>query len=98
MTTVASSTRMPPTGAQSGVPILQGRALPKTYSRGLLNRRQTFSLRANFSVPKAEIVGVMGPNGSGKTTLFELLSGSNAPTSGQVLCAGHDIHRVKYRQ
>jgi ABC-type multidrug transport system ATPase subunit len=37
----------------------------------------------------------MGPNGSGKTTLFELITGSNTPTAGRVLCAGQDIHRVK---
>jgi ABC-type multidrug transport system ATPase subunit len=40
----------------------------------------------------------MGPNGSGKTTLFELLSGSNIPTSGRVVCGGQDVHRVKYRE
>lgn len=87
-----------PIDVGAGAPLLQVRALTKTYSRGLVNRRQTFSLRADFSVPRAEIVGVMGPNGSGKTTLFELLAGSNIPTSGQVLCGGQDIHRVKYRQ
>ena len=37
----------------------------------------------------------MGPNGSGKTTLFELITGSNAPSAGRVLCMGKDIHRVK---
>jgi ABC-type multidrug transport system ATPase subunit len=79
-------------------PILEVQALQKIYSRGLWHKQQTFSLRANFSVPEPQIVGVMGPNGSGKTTLFELLSGSNRPTSGKVMCGGQDIHRVKYRQ
>jgi ABC-type multidrug transport system ATPase subunit len=79
-------------------PILQVDSVRKTYSRGLFKKQQTFSLSANFSVNSAEIVGVMGPNGSGKTTLFELLSGSNVPTSGQVLCGGRDIHGVKYRE
>jgi ABC-type branched-subunit amino acid transport system ATPase component len=41
---------------------------------------------------------MMGPNGAGKTTLFELITGSNAPTSGRVLCQGRDIHRTKYDQ
>jgi len=98
MTPLAAQIQPPPTGVATSTPILQVCALTKTYRRGLVNRRTTFSLRADFSVPGAEIIGVMGPNGSGKTTLFELLSGSNVPTSGQVLCAGHDIHRVKYRQ
>jgi ABC-type Na+ transport system ATPase subunit NatA len=72
--------------------------LTKIYTRDFLNRRQTFSLSADFSVVEPQIVGVMGPNGSGKTTLFEMLSGSNIPTSGRVICAGQDVHRVKYRE
>lgn len=79
-------------------PILEVRNLTKTYHRGLLNRKQTFSLQANFSIDRPQIVGVMGPNGAGKTTLFEMLSGSNLPTSGQVLCQGQDVHKVKYHQ
>jgi ABC-type branched-subunit amino acid transport system ATPase component len=38
---------------------------------------------------------MMGPNGSGKTTLFELITGSNLPTAGRVVCAGQDIHDVR---
>ena len=37
-------------------------------------------------VERPAIVGVMGPNGSGKTTLFELITGSNEPTAGRVIC------------
>jgi ABC-type multidrug transport system ATPase subunit len=78
--------------------ILSVENLRKEYSRGLLRRQVTFSLEASLTVEKPEIIGVMGPNGSGKTTLFELMTGSNAPTSGRVLCMGQDIHRVKARQ
>ena len=67
----------------------------KEYRRRL---RPTFRLEASFTVPEPAIVGVMGPNGSGKTTLFELMTGSNAPTSGRVLCLGQDVHRVKARE
>jgi len=72
--------------------------LKKVYTRGFWSRTQTFSVSADFSVAEPQIVGVMGPNGSGKTTLFEMLSGSNIPTSGKVICAGQDVHRVKYRE
>jgi ABC-2 type transport system ATP-binding protein len=72
--------------------------LVKEYRRGALRREVTFRLEASFSVERPEIVGVMGPNGSGKTTLFELITGSNLPTAGRVLCAGQDIHAVKARE
>ena len=78
--------------------ILSVENLTKEYRRGVLRRQVTFSLEASFHVEKPAIVGVMGPNGSGKTTLFELITGSNAPTAGRVLCMGQDIHRVKARQ
>ncbi len=78
--------------------ILQVDRVRKTYSRGLLKRRVTFDLQADFQIEQPAIVGVMGPNGSGKTTLFELITGSNIPTSGQVLCCGQDIHQVRSDQ
>jgi ABC-type multidrug transport system ATPase subunit len=80
-------------------PILRVEHLEKIYRQGLLRGgRRTFGLTADFTIPRPQIVGVMGPNGSGKTTLFELLSGSNLPTSGKVICAGQDIQRVKYQE
>jgi ABC-type Na+ transport system ATPase subunit NatA len=81
-----------------GSPLLVLDRLSKRYTRGLFRRRTTFSLEVDMIFAKAEIVGMMGPNGAGKTTLFEMMTGSNEPTSGRVLCAGQDIHRVKYRQ
>jgi ABC-type branched-subunit amino acid transport system ATPase component len=76
-------------------PILVVDKVSKIYRRGLLPRRQTFSLAADLAFPTSRIVGVIGPNGAGKTTLFELITGNNAPNAGRILVAGRDIHRVK---
>jgi ABC-type Na+ transport system ATPase subunit NatA len=76
--------------------MLRVEGLRKVYTRGLLDRTPTFVLEADFAIEGPAIVGVLGPNGSGKTTLFELITGSNRPTAGRVLCAGQDIHRVRY--
>jgi ABC-type ATPase involved in cell division len=75
--------------------LLSVEKLVKEYSQ---HWKTTFRLEADFRVEKPEIVGVMGPNGSGKTTLFELITGSNVPTAGRVLCMGQDIHAVKARE
>jgi ABC-type branched-subunit amino acid transport system ATPase component len=76
-------------------PILVIDKVRKVYRRGLLARRETFSLSADLAFPLSRIVGVIGPNGAGKTTLFEIITGNNAPTEGQVFVAGRNIHRVK---
>jgi len=79
-------------------PILVVDGLTKVYSTGLLNRREAFRLEADFAIDRPRIVGVMGPNGSGKTTLFEMITGSNRPTSGVIRCCGQNIHAVRYRE
>lgn len=82
----------------SRAPLISLQSLRKVYTSGLIARRQTFRLDADLTIDGPGIVGVVGPNGAGKTTLFEMMTGSNAPTSGRVLVAGTDIHRVKYAE
>jgi ABC-type multidrug transport system ATPase subunit len=77
-------------------PLLHVDAIAKRYTRGIFGRDVTFSLEADFIVDAPAIVGVMGPNGSGKTTLFELITGSNLPSSGRVAILGQDVHHVRY--
>jgi ABC-type multidrug transport system ATPase subunit len=79
-------------------PMLQVRGLQKVYMKGRFSREPSFRLAADFTVGAPGIVGMMGPNGSGKTTLFELITGSNRPSAGQVLVQGQDIHRVRTDQ
>jgi branched-chain amino acid transport system ATP-binding protein len=53
----------------------------------------------SFTLNKGEILGVIGPNGAGKTTLVSLISGTLAPTSGDILFEGRSIvHLPAYRR
>lgn len=44
----------------------------------------------DMQVGAGEVVGLIGPNGAGKTTLFNMLAGSMAPSTGQLVFAGQD--------
>jgi ABC-2 type transport system ATP-binding protein len=79
-------------------PLIALEGIEKVYTRGKIRRKTTFTLAADFSVDQPGIIGVVGPNGAGKTTLFEMMTGSNEPTSGRVLVGGTDIHKVKYKE
>jgi ABC-type branched-subunit amino acid transport system ATPase component len=56
----------------------------KVYTRGRVVRHPTFTLEADLEIDQPSIIGVVGPNGAGKTTLFEMMTGSNTPSSGHV--------------
>jgi len=45
----------------------------------------------SFTLNQGEILGVIGPNGAGKTTLVSLISGTLAPTSGDITFEGRSI-------
>ncbi|WP_027133677.1 ATP-binding cassette domain-containing protein [Geminicoccus roseus] len=77
-------------------PILRLDQVRKVYRKGMFDRTPTFQLQADLVFENSGIIGVVGPNGAGKTTLFEMITGSNTPSSGKVMVAGADIHRVRY--
>jgi len=81
-----------------GAPLLKLEGLVKRYFAPGWPRRETFRLEADLDVNAPQTIGLLGPNGSGKTTLFELITGSNVPTTGRVLVEGRDVHRVRYRE
>ena len=45
----------------------------------------------SFEVPEGEIFGLIGPNGAGKTTTFNMIAGSEKPTSGKITLYDSDI-------
>ncbi len=75
--------------------MLEVKDLKKVYTAALWSRTPTFSISADFTVEEPGIIGLMGPNGSGKTTMFELITGSNTPTAGEVRVQGRNIHSVR---
>jgi ABC-2 type transport system ATP-binding protein len=44
----------------------------------------------NATIPKGQIVGLVGPDGAGKTTLMRLMAGLLIPTEGSITVQGHD--------
>lgn len=48
----------------------------------------------NLTFREGEFVGIIGHTGSGKSTMIQLLNGLVAPTHGQVLVDGVDIHEA----
>jgi branched-chain amino acid transport system ATP-binding protein len=45
----------------------------------------------SFDVEAGETVSVIGPNGAGKTTLFNLITGTDQPTRGQITFEGYSL-------
>jgi ATP-binding cassette ChvD family protein len=65
-----------PSGPRLGDVVIETNDLTKGFGDEPLIRGLSFSL------PKAGIVGVIGPNGVGKTTLFRMIVGEEQPDSG----------------
>jgi ATP-binding cassette ChvD family protein len=67
-----------PPGPRLGSNVLEVRELVKGFGDRLLFNGLSFSL------PRAGIVGVVGPNGVGKSTLFRMIVGEDQPDSGDL--------------
>ena len=54
---------------------------------GALNALQDVT----FTVPKGQVMGLLGQNGAGKTTMMNIMTGCLVPTSGRVSIGGNDL-------
>jgi ABC-type branched-subunit amino acid transport system ATPase component/ABC-type branched-subunit amino acid transport system permease subunit len=70
-----------------GEVLLNAEGLGKAYG-GVIALRDF-----NLEIRQHEFIGIVGPNGAGKTTLFDLLTGFQRPTSGQLYLRGENVTR-----
>ena len=77
-----------PPGPRLGSNVLEAKMLVKGFGDKLLFNGLSFSL------PRAGIVGVVGPNGVGKSTLFRMIVGEEQPDSGDLLLG--ETVRISY--
>jgi ATP-binding cassette ChvD family protein len=67
-----------PAGPRLGDVVLEAEDLTKGFDDRVLMHD------LDFKLPRAGIVGVIGPNGVGKTTLFRMVIGEEKPDSGEL--------------
>jgi sulfate-transporting ATPase len=67
-----------PVAERLGNEVIEFKGVSKSYGDRLLIDN------LSFNVPAGAIVGIIGPNGAGKSTLFKMITGKEAPDSGEV--------------
>ncbi len=76
--------------------IVQLKNLNKSYTEGKQSRTILKKVNATFNT--GEFILILGQSGSGKSTLLNLISGIDAPDSGDIIVNGLTINRLNERQ
>lgn len=74
--------------------MLELKEIQKHYNPGTVNEMCLFD-HFNLKVEKGDFISVVGSNGSGKTSMLNIICGSIAAESGQILMGGRDITKDK---
>jgi simple sugar transport system ATP-binding protein len=73
------------TNGQDGVPLVEVRDIAKNFGRiQALNR-------VSFSLPRAEVLALLGDNGAGKSTMIKILTGLFQPDRGEMRWEGEPV-------
>ena len=60
-----------------------------TTKKGVFNALNNI----NLDIKEGEFISIIGHSGCGKSTVLNLIAGLLTPTSGNLFCAGREIHR-----
>ena len=76
--------------------LLKVENLCKVYGKGENEVRAVDGV--SFSVPKGQMVAIVGASGSGKSTLLHMIGAVDHPTSGKIYLDGQDVFRQNNRE
>lgn len=76
--------------------LLKVEDLCKVYGKGENEVRAVDDV--SFSVPRGQMVAIVGASGSGKSTLLHMIGAVDRPTSGKIYLDGQDIFQQNNRE
>lgn len=76
--------------------LLKVENLCKVYGKGENEVRAVDGV--SFSIPKGQMVAIVGASGSGKSTLLHMIGAVDRPTSGKIYLDGQDVFQQNNRE